>query len=412
MVITLLVLVGGVAAQWVTLAPPHQHYPTQHLASKNGILYATTNFGTYASRDNAVTWDTLSLTISGSEIVLTPQHIFVRQAGPGVARADADGTNWVVDTAGLEMNGTEILCLYYDSVTDRIYASRNWFTYGFYYKSPSAASWTKVTSTGVGGTNATSVRGMTRAGSHLYVATGSGIFESSDGISFTQKTGTGFPSSDPMASRVSNPLLAIGNDLYYGEGGMHKSTDGGNTWSRIDKGFAIWSISGVPIGIRVTAPFLDGTSLYAAVDASPDSAYVSHDSGATWSDMSAGSLQSPIFSFARHGGKIYATQFSKDSILVWGGPATSVRGEPKRGRSFAVRAGPAGGNQLHLSWTPVANPVSLRVYSPRGRLVTRVEIPAGTSGARTVALPRGSSGLHIVAVQGGGFRETHSLVLQ
>ena len=138
------------------------------------------------------------------------------------------------------------------------------------------------------------------------------VLESSDnGITWIQKSGTGLVSAESQVGPAR--FLSIGNDLYYGIGGVWKSTDDGDNWTQIDQGFA---------NADTRCLYYDGSTLYSSTYGG-GTTYKSTDSGATWGDM-GGSGSWFFKAMAMHNGSLYGVVHSKDSIYVYGNGTTGI----------------------------------------------------------------------------------------
>lgn len=299
-------------AQWEMKYVPSQYWPTNDIKSHNGQLYAATNDGVFASADNGATWTSLTQTmVTGSfrEMVFTDANeIFVRSTNSVVRSLDG-GTTWEYDTAGVGL--MDVKCMFYDAVSNQVFIGLGYPQYALYAKLPTDASWIKMAGTSLG--NNFSPVQITRNGNELIVIDIYGrVFGSSDdGITWVAKAGTNL--NEAGASDGATRLLSIDGDLYLGHAGVWKSEDNGDTWMRLDTGFAL------SFGIFVDSRglYYDGSTLYASVYVG--NTYTSTDKGQSWTDM--GETEHFFISMTTHNNALYAAGFGKDSVYVNGTPS-------------------------------------------------------------------------------------------
>ncbi len=293
-----------------------QNYPNNDVKSYGGKLWVASNKGLFNSSDNGVTWTDVTSSFPGNSDLVEIQftnsgNIFVRQNSYGVIRSLDGGTTWELDTVGVGSNySTHVL--YYDGTADRVFLGIGYPKYKLYYQAPGDAGWTAVTAIPSTMNSFTPVQ-MTRKGSKLFlVDIYRRVLESSDnGITWTQKTGTGLVDAQSQVGPAR--FLSIGNDLYYGISGVWKSTNDGDSWTRIDQGFA---------SADTRCLYYDGTTLYASVY-SGRKTYKSTDNGTTWTEF--GGTGSWFFkAMAMHNNSLYGVIHSKDSLYVLGSGSTGL----------------------------------------------------------------------------------------
>lgn len=321
------------SAQWQTMYLPSQYWPTSDVKSYNSQLWAGANSGVFRSADNGTTWSDLTQgfasTSSSSfrELVFTSAgNIYVRTTTKGVIRSMDGGTTWGYDTTGIGF--TDIQSIWYDSNSDRVFIGLTWPKYGLWYKKPSEAAWTNASSTEFS-SNLTPVQITGKGNSVFVIDVASFIYESTDGgITWTKKTGTNLPQSG--ASNGASKFLSVGNDLYLGVTGVWKSSNDGDTWTRIDTGFALTA----NLYVDTRGLYYDGSFLYASIY--EKNTYKSPDMGVSWYDM--GKAEVFLTSFAKHNNTLYAAGYGKDSIFVYG---TSSGIEENQAAVFSLYPNPA-----------------------------------------------------------------------
>jgi hypothetical protein len=244
---------------------------------------------------------------SFTELFFVGTNIYARTTTQGVLRSTSGETNWAHDTANI--GTSDIKAMYYDSNSGKLFIGLTWPKYGLYSKLPSDPSWTKINNPSFG-SNFQPVQ-ITRKGSKLFAIDAvSRIFESTDnGVTWSQKTGTNLPQTS--ASDAASRFLSIGNDLFLGHNGVWKSTDDGNSWTRIDTGFAL----SFNIFVDTRCLYYDGSTLYAAVYAGGNT-YSSNDLGNSWYKM--GGCGTFIKSMVKHNTSLYGAGHGSDSVYVYG----------------------------------------------------------------------------------------------
>ncbi len=309
--------IGTVFSQtWQSHSIVSQNWPNNDVKSFGGKLYVASNNGLFSSSDNGNTWTDLTDGFSGNsnltEIQFTNNgNIFARQNSFGIIRSLDGGTTWEYDTAGVGNNYATDL-LYYDSVSNKVFLGVTFPKRNLFFQSPTDASWTEVTNLPVDLSTISPVQ-MTRKGNKLFVIDiYKKVLESSDnGITWIKKNGTGLVDANSQVG--PGRFLAIGNDLFLGIGGIWKSSDDGDTWTRVDQGFA----SG-----DTRCLYYDGTTLYSSTFGGRKT-YKSTDNGITWAEFGGGG-EWFFKAMTMHNGALYGTVHSKDSIYKFGTGSTAL----------------------------------------------------------------------------------------
>jgi photosystem II stability/assembly factor-like uncharacterized protein len=315
--------------QWSYVSSPNIFYPTNQVASYNGKLYAAGNNGVYESTDGGQTWTDLtqgfgSCPSCGNRfLAFSGSNIYVGTTTGGVFMSTDNGATWQTDTVGLQ-NGGQVNMLHVDGSS--IFVALDWSVYGLFKKNVGSSVWTRISGTTLGQNAASRPLGMGRIGGELFIATYSaGLYKSTDdGNTWTQISGTGYPSDLGVVGWPAALLVHGTNLVLRSANGVHRSTNFGGTWSRIDQGFAQYC----PIPNLCWTPILAfhtrGTNIYAGVQF-VDSAYVSTDGGTTWQDISDGVLNTYLTSFTVHENVLYGTTWLTDSnrVVRYGGPTSA-----------------------------------------------------------------------------------------
>ena len=234
---------------------------------------------------------------------------------------------------------------------------------------------------------------MTRKGSKLFVVDiYRRVLESSDnGDTWIQKSGTGLVTAESQVG--PSRFLSIGNDLYYGIGGVWKSTDDGDNWTQIDQGFA---------SSDTRCLYYDGATLYSSTFGGGKT-YKSVDNGTTWTDM-GGSGSWFFKAMTMHNGSLYGVVHSKDSIYVYGSGTASVAGQSPINK-ISVYPNPAT-DVVNIGNVPVSSTIS--IIDVTGKVVYRSGV---TSQQETVSTTNFSNGVYMVQIDNNGVIISRRLVV-
>lgn len=383
------------AQTWQPHSLVSQYYPNNDVKSHGGKLWVASNDGLYTSTDNGATWTEATTSFSNNSDLVEIQFtnngdVFVRKNSFGVIRSFDGGSTWEMDTAGVGSNYTTDV-LYYDSVTDKVFLGIGYPKYKLYYQAPNDASWTPVT--GVpSSVNSFSPVQMTRKGSKLFIIdVYMRVLESSDnGMTWIQKSGTGL--TDAGSQVGPSRFLSIGNDLFLGVGGVWKSSDDGNTWARVDQGFA---------SADVRCLYYDGTALHASVY-SQRKTYRSTDNGTTWTEF-GGSGSWFFKAMAKHNNALYGVIHAKDSLYVLGGSSTGIT--EAADWKFGLYPNPA---KEKVFLTDLDAGVTVTVLELSGKEIKREYIVNQVHELDITAL---SNGIYIVRILSQGMYASRKLIV-
>jgi|GEM_PF-2992908 len=339
----------AMAQSWQPYSLISQHWPNNDIKSHEGKLYVASNDGLFRSSDNGATWTDLTSGVSGLgdlvEIQFTNNgDIFVRQNSSGIIRSLDGGNTWELDTAGTGGNYGSAL-LFYDSVSNKVFFGVGYNKYALYYQAPTDAGWTKVTNVPSSVNNFSPVQ-MTRKGNKLFVIDiYRRVLESSDdGITWITKSGTGLTVAESQVG--PSRFLSIGNDLYLGIGGVWKSTDDGDNWTKVDQGFS---------SSDTRCLYYDGSTLYSSTFGGGNT-YKSTDNGTTWSYM-GGSGSWFFKAITMHNGELYGVVHAKDSIFVYESGPTNIS-EQSAARKVQLYPNPAS-NMLTINHVPIGATIAM-----------------------------------------------------
>ncbi len=143
---------------------------------------------------------------------------------------------------------------------------------------------------------------------------------------------------------------------------IHKSTDGGRTWTRLEgHGLPSGPLGRIGLGAAVTTPH--GRRVYATIDAAQGAGlYRTDDAGETWQQVNADpSLASSYFS------RLTVDPRDQDVVYVMG---RSLRRSTDGGRAFGVVKGSPGGDDYHFMWIAPGDTKRMVLASDQGSIVS------------------------------------------
>ncbi len=202
-----------------------------------------------------------------------------------------------------------------------------------------------------------------------------GIFRSKDGGATWQKVlfknenvGAIDVTFDPTNSQIlyaalwntRRPPWSIYPPSYGEGGGIFKSTDGGTTWTQMDKGIPTEGQGRIGLAVTRTNP----KRIYAIVDAKAGGLFRSDDAGATWTLISD---QKRIWGRGWYFCKVVADPKNPDVVYV---SNTSVYKSIDAGKTWTAIKGAPGGDDYHQLWIYPDDPNRMILASDQGAVVS------------------------------------------
>ena len=301
--------------------------------SKPNILYIATNDYIFKSRDEGKTWQNISQGMTHSRVIslaidpLLSANVFAGTKGDAVFKSYNGGQNWVSKRAGLEdvtISSVVHQLVFVPGSSQHVFAATSmgvfetedggdtWIkrmngmievlmvvtidldpnqpqtayagTSGGMYKTVDGAqTWEKVNNGLVSpkvlkssrALSVTRVKVDPHDSQNVYIATLSGLYQTTDGAQSWRKIGPSLP--DHMLSDLV--LDPTNRDVLYvtSRKGVHKSIDGGKTWESMNDG-----LESLNIRALVMSP-MNSDSLYVGTNSS--GLYRSRDGGISWESI-------------------------------------------------------------------------------------------------------------------------------
>jgi len=229
-------------------------------------IYAGSSGGVYKSTNGGASWSQMSSGLTTYWVhalaidPVTPSTIYAGSSGGGVFKSTNGGASWFQMNSGL--TGTYVYDLAIDPVTpSTIYAAMG--NSGVYKSMDGGASWSRMNSLETGF--------LSTAVYALAIHPGGGVIIG--------------PRWSSVGNIVWNSVHALAIDpvtpstIYAGNGGIHKSTDGGSNWFRRSYGLA---------SIDVRALAIDPVTPSTVYAGTYDGVFKSTNGGASWSPMNSG----------------------------------------------------------------------------------------------------------------------------
>jgi cysteine-rich repeat protein len=252
-------------------------------------LYAgTPGGGVFKSTNGGGTWGATGLTNTSVNALaidpMTPTTLYAGKAYQGVFKSTDGGDTW----GATGLSGTEVLALPIDPTTPTtLYAGTGWPSGGVYKSTDGGDTW-NVANSGLSGiVDALAID--PKIPTTLYAGTFDGVFKSTDGGDSWSATGLTNTTSTSVRALAIDPTtpttLYADANIRSGtpDRALHKSTDGGDTWSATSLGGAD------ALAIDPITP----TTLYAAgavcdAESCKGALFKSTDGGDTWTTANTG----------------------------------------------------------------------------------------------------------------------------
>jgi hypothetical protein len=343
---------NGQEFMWESAGGPYGGNAEALLVASDGVLYAGTDgAGVFRSTDDGASWAQTALTrISVTSFAEMGTRIFAGTIGGGVFRSDDGGNSWqamnheltsIVQTVGFRPPDVLALTVWggslYVSTRDNIGGVP---TGGVFRSDNRGNSWTSTKATlfllggwsaslvgfgdalymatsegvfrrqlgggswGPAGMGGLQVESLAASSNRLFAGTPSGVFSSSDGLSWRQHG---------LQSHLISTLFMSDTTLYAAshDSGVFRSEGAGVSWLGSSAGMSNTDVHSLA---------LSGTRLYAGTKGG--GVFRSQDRGGSWTDANTGLAAVDIWSLASSDGVLYAGTgghgvFRSDDGLSW-----------------------------------------------------------------------------------------------
>jgi photosystem II stability/assembly factor-like uncharacterized protein len=256
------------------------------------IIYVATNDYIYKTRDGGQTWSNLSRGMSHSRVIAMavdpayPATVYAGTKGDAVYKSYDGGQRWVSQRAGLDdatISSVVNQFVFDPADNTHLYAAT---TMGVFESRNAGESWTKRMD-GMKEVLMVVTLGMDPATrSTLYAGTSGGVYKSTDGAGHWEKVNNGLVPPEIIKSSRALGVTAIQVDPYMSDtvyaatlDGLYKTTDGAKSWVRIAQSLSDQMMIGMLLDrSRAGVIYLVGRS----------GVHRSEDGGVTWSAMNNG----------------------------------------------------------------------------------------------------------------------------
>ncbi len=286
-------------AQWVKANGIGGALVTSFASNVNGI-FAGTNGGVIRSTDDGITWAGVNTGLTDSDIAALVAD------GPNVIAGTTNGSLFLLNGSGTTWKTVGQIGSYIHFATDGplLFALS---AQGLAFSGDLGATW-QFNATAFGTNNPQALASISTL---LFAGTSRGILFSLDfGASWQKLADTLLLNADVLS------LVAQGNTLFAGTayngnsdtafGGIFRSTDYGDTWSRVYN----------DLSIQVFAFSTNGTNIFAATD---QGVLRSTDSGSTWNFSNVGLTNKNVRAVISYGDALFAG-------MLWDGVFRSMDG--------------------------------------------------------------------------------------
>jgi photosystem II stability/assembly factor-like uncharacterized protein len=148
--------------------------------------------------------------------------------------------------------------------------------------------------------------------------------------------------------------------------GLYKTTNGGKTWTQLTKGLPA-HVGRIGVAVAPSDP----KRVYAQVDTAPDVAagglYRSDDAGATWTHLTGGREQQRLWQRGWYFGGVTVDPQDADVVYLMN---TATYRSSDGGRTFAAIKGSPGGDDYHTLWIEPNDSNRMELGSDQGVVIT------------------------------------------
>lgn len=266
--------------------------------AKPHIMYVATDEAVYKSRDSGDTWQRLGGELERTRVTnltidpMLPANVLAGTLSDGVYKSPDGGNRWLVQNAGIQKGTISInvqQLVFAPGSSDTIYAAT---TVGLFRSTDGGQTWTER------------MRGMKEVNfvvcvavdplhpNVVYAGTTGGMYRSLDATESWTKINHGLLPEDAKMASMALGVNALGVDpetptrIYAGTTqGLFRSSDRGESWSRIGESILGDYVSTLAIDARMATKVYVGTS---------EGLFRTDDAGDTWTAIEDGLANSSI----------------------------------------------------------------------------------------------------------------------
>jgi photosystem II stability/assembly factor-like uncharacterized protein len=382
---------------WVNVNSGLKAFSISSLATNTGgQIFAGGNHHVYRSTDNGRTWiDVCSTNKNVTSIAVSSSgDIFVGTYAGIYRSTDRCGT-WTQATFA---NGVYAIAI---TPSGRVVAGG--FD-GIHSSTDNGVTWKQTTVVPNG--NITAL-GVNLDGSVFAATNGSGVFRSTNGGADFAPANVGLtnPWVQSLAINTANGHVIVG---VYGNGGIFRSTDKGDTWGQV-------AVKGLPYPFVEAFATLPNGLIFAGSDRA--GVYSSTDDGSSWKELNTGLRDARVYSLVINSSGYVFAGTAGNGVFMSTRSITPV-GEINRGTpsSFCLQQNypnPFNPSTVIEFTLPQKEYVTLTVYSMLGQKLATLLDEGLTPGTHKVEWnARGcASGVYFCRLQAGQFVDTKKVVL-